>query len=243
LHASVQGQQPAAGTPQQQPGVQSGSGQQQQQQCSQLGLAAHVVPHSAVMAFVWSVIRHVVPVRLLGSRHNRRVLRRAVDRVVRGRRHEVVRLQECLRGLKTTQMPWLMPPQHTAAASAAAGAAARPAAAAAGGGATGRATPSRSYQPVAAAAAAAQAAGASRGTSGLQQQQQQSRARSGVPLSQHLARQRVLSCWVWWALVHLVLPLLRNNFYVTESEPYRQVVFYYRFVCLFLNSWRGLGLF
>jgi hypothetical protein len=30
--------------------------------------------------------------------------------------------------------------------------------------------------------------------------------------------------------VHLVLPLLRDNFYVTESEPYRQVVFYYRFV-------------
>jgi hypothetical protein len=33
---------------------------------------------------------------------------------------------------------------------------------------------------------------------------------------------------MWWVLTQLVIPLLRNNFYVTESEPYRQQVFYYR---------------
>jgi hypothetical protein len=228
----VQGQQQQ----QQLPGVQSGSEQrqqhsstqqqhssmqQQQQQCFQLSLAAHVVPHSAVVAFVWSVICHVVPVRLLGSRHNRRVLRRAVDRVVRGRRHEVVRLQECMRGLKTTHMPWLMSPQHTAGAAAAAAVKLK---------AGGRGVSGRNLKPATAGAAAAAipAAGQSRGLSGAQQQQQQQRARGGVPLSQHLAQQRSLGCWVWWVVVHLVLPLLRNNFYVTESEPYRQVVFYYR---------------
>jgi hypothetical protein len=55
-------------------------------------------------------------------------------------------------------------------------------------------------------------------------------AAAAVPLSLHIAQQRWLGCWVWWLLVHLVLPLLRNNFYVTESEPYRQQVFFYRCV-------------
>jgi hypothetical protein len=143
----------------------------------------------------------VVPVRLLGSRHNRRVLRRAVEGLVRGRRHEVVRLQECMRGLRTSEMPWLETHQHAAAAAAVA-AAGVPAA-----GPTGAAAEVRAAQ---------------------QQQQQRRRRRPVVPLSLHIAQQRWLSCWVWWLLVHFVLPLLRNNFYITESEPYRQSVFYYR---------------
>jgi hypothetical protein len=43
--------------------------QTQQEAC----LAAAVVPHSAVVSYVWSVVRHVVPAALLGSRHNRQV--------------------------------------------------------------------------------------------------------------------------------------------------------------------------
>ena len=31
-----------------------------------------------------------------------------------------------------------------------------------------------------------------------------------------------------WLLGHLLLPLLRAHFYCTESEAYRQEVFYYR---------------
>lgn len=50
----------------------------------------------------------------------------------------------------------------------------------------------------------------------------------GGPVSGFLAHQRWLCCWAWWLLSRFVLPLLRNSFYVTESEPYRQAVFYYR---------------
>jgi hypothetical protein len=84
-------------------------------------------------------------------------------------------------------------------------------------------------------AAAAGAAGSAAGQQQQQQQQQSGRKHtaprgdsSSVPLSLHLAQQRWAGCWVWWLLVHFVLPLLRNSFYVTESEPYRQAVFYYR---------------
>jgi hypothetical protein len=35
-------------------------------------------------------------------------------------------------------------------------------------------------------------------------------------------------CWGRWLLGQFVVPLLRNRLYVTESDPYRQEVFYYR---------------
>jgi hypothetical protein len=38
-----------------------------------LGLKAQVVPHAAVEAYVWGVVRRVVPPALLGSRHNQQV--------------------------------------------------------------------------------------------------------------------------------------------------------------------------
>eukprot|EP00775_Hariotina_reticulata_P002142 gene2142-2461_t len=126
--------------------------QTQQEPC----LASAVVPHSAVVSYVWSVIRHLVPAALLGSRHNRQVLRAAVSSLVRLRRHETVSLQQLMKGLRTSHMDW------------------------------------------------------------------------AKPVSAFLAQQRWLCCWAWWLLSRLVLPLLRNSFYVTESEPYRQAVFYYR---------------
>jgi hypothetical protein len=125
-----------------------------------------------------------VPAALLGSRHNRQVLRAAVDRLVRCRRFEVVRLQQLAAGLKTTHMPWLASRRQQQ----------QQRAAAVGGSIRGRA-----------------AAG-----------------RGAVPCSLLHAQQRWLHAWLWWLLVQLVLPLLRNGFYVTESEPYRQAVFYYR---------------
>jgi hypothetical protein len=70
------------------------------------------------------------------------------------------------------------------------------------------------------APAAAAAAAASRNTSWM----------GGVKVtaSAHASRLRALRCWVWWLYAGFVVPLLRANFYVTESEPYRQHVFYYR---------------
>ncbi len=40
--------------------------------------------------------------------------------------------------------------------------------------------------------------------------------------------QRLLALWVTWLMNELVVPLLRAHFYITESEAYRQQVFYYR---------------
>ncbi|BDA46320.1 probable telomerase reverse transcriptase [Coccomyxa sp. Obi] len=48
------------------------------------------------------------------------------------------------------------------------------------------------------------------------------------PPSGHAAVQRRLALWVRWLLAELVVPLLRAHFYCTESEAYRQQVFYYR---------------
>ncbi len=47
-------------------------------------------------------------------------------------------------------------------------------------------------------------------------------------------QQRVLDMltWVQWLFAHLVLPLLRAHFYITETEPYKNQVFYYRCVVL-----------
>jgi hypothetical protein len=51
---------------------------------------------------------------------------------------------------------------------------------------------------------------------------------AGVPRGQFEARKRSLLCVLWWALVDVVVPLLRANFYVSESEAFKQQVFYYR---------------
>ena len=48
------------------------------------------------------------------------------------------------------------------------------------------------------------------------------------PPSARAALQARLAAWVAWLLGGLAVPLLRASFYVTESEAYRQQVFYYR---------------
>lgn len=44
----------------------------------------------------------------------------------------------------------------------------------------------------------------------------------------HAAVQHRLVLWVRWLLADFLVPLLRAHFYCTESEVYRQEVFYYR---------------
>jgi hypothetical protein len=219
-----------------------------------LGLSACVVPPRAVSNYIWAVVRRVVPPALLGGRRSRAALRRGVDRFVRLRRHETVTLHHLLRGVRTGDMPWLaggggggesgggggsagttqlgtplLPlAQGTTGAAAAAQTAPHPgnqldrqrqrrrqqrerrAAAAAGAAATGG---------VAAAAAGAREGGGGGGGAASRQR---------APRSLHEARRRWLAQWVWWLVTDVVVPLVRNSFYVTESEPYRQQVFYYR---------------
>lgn len=44
----------------------------------------------------------------------------------------------------------------------------------------------------------------------------------------HAAVRQRLILWVRWVLSDFLVPLLRAHFYCTESEVYRQDVFYYR---------------
>ena len=52
-------------------------------------------------------------------------------------------------------------------------------------------------------------------------------ARAVAP-SRAASQQRLLARWIMWLFAKLVVPLLRANFYVTESEAYRYQIFYYR---------------
>jgi telomerase reverse transcriptase len=49
-----------------------------------------------------------------------------------------------------------------------------------------------------------------------------------IPANQAAAHQRVLILWIGWLFSAVVVPLLRTHFFCTESEAYRQQVFYYR---------------
>ncbi|KAH7621700.1 putative Telomerase reverse transcriptase [Nannochloris sp. 'desiccata'] len=49
-----------------------------------------------------------------------------------------------------------------------------------------------------------------------------------IPANQAAAHQRVLILWSGWLFSAVVVPLLRTHFFCTESEAYRQQVFYYR---------------
>lgn len=53
-------------------------------------------------------------------------------------------------------------------------------------------------------------------------------------------RARRLAQWVRWLLCDLAIPLLRCHFYVTESEAYKNLVFYYRRVRLPSVLWSAL---
>ncbi len=46
--------------------------------------------------------------------------------------------------------------------------------------------------------------------------------------TQFAAHQRMVGQWIRWLVGDLVIPLLRNHFYVTESAVHRNKVFYYR---------------
>ena len=49
-----------------------------------------------------------------------------------------------------------------------------------------------------------------------------------IPPSQAAAQQRLVILWLGWLFSVIVVPLLRAHFFCTESEAYRQQVFYYR---------------
>lgn len=186
-------------------------------------LLSGCTPHTAVSAFLWSVLCHIVPPALLGNRHNRSVLLRVLRAFVSLRRHENLTLHQATQGLRTCGFPWLLTPPatsrrtpHTRGAAAGAGAErTNSAPAGAERSDTGRERTNAAH------------GGAERSMANTRAAARQLTARA-VPRSLHLAVQRSLGSWVWWLVAELVVPLIRSTFYVTESEPYKQEVFYYR---------------
>jgi len=51
---------------------------------------------------------------------------------------------------------------------------------------------------------------------------------STIPPNKYTAQRRIFTLWIGWLFSALVVPLIRAHFYCTESEAYRQEVFYYR---------------
>ena len=64
--------------------------------------------------------------------------------------------------------------------------------------------------------------------SGSRQQLQAAGARPAVSRTRHVCDLQALQSVVWWLMAGLVNPLIRAAFYVTETEPYKQQVFYFR---------------
>ena len=50
-----------------------------------------------------------------------------------------------------------------------------------------------------------------------------------IPANQAQHQQQTAVKWLQWYFAHFVVPLLRANFYVTESEACRYEVLYYRY--------------
>ncbi|XXQ38313.1 Telomerase reverse transcriptase [Plasmodiophora brassicae] len=50
----------------------------------------------------------------------------------------------------------------------------------------------------------------------------------GVGARAAISKQTMLAKWLHWLVAELLVPLVRSAFYVTESEPYRNRIFFYR---------------
>lgn len=131
-------------------------------------LATCFVPHTRVTAFVWAVVKRIVPAAMLGDRQCQRRIRCTIDRFVSLRRYEQMSIHQTMQGLKLSRFKWL--------------------------GMVGK----RDHK------------------------------KRGIPPSQAADRQRMLALWLGWLFALIVVPLLRAQFFCTESEAYRQQVFYYR---------------
>jgi hypothetical protein len=126
------------------------------------------------------------------------------------RRYEQMSVHQAVQGLRLSGLPWLQP---LAAASAA----------------RVQTQQQENYPPAVFADEQPAAAAAQPGQPGQPQPPQppQQLQQKQAP-SHHAAQQRQAALWVGWLFAVLVVPLLRAHFYCTESEAYRQQVFYYR---------------
>ena len=65
------------------------------------------VPHKDVSAFVWSVIKRIVPKKLMGGKKAQRVMRRSVTTFVRLKRFESITVHRLMHKLPISDLTWL----------------------------------------------------------------------------------------------------------------------------------------
>lgn len=124
-------------------------------------------PQGCVARFARLVIRQIVPIELLGSRHNLSILLKAVDRFICLRRYETMNLHEVCQGVRLSDCEWLLP--------------------------------------------------------------RSDRALWQRPTQTETSKRRALLYeLLFWLFDGLLVPLLRTNFYATESAKFRNRVLYFR---------------
>ncbi|KAK9798933.1 hypothetical protein WJX73_003177 [Symbiochloris irregularis] len=74
---------------------------------AQRSLLSADTPADRVAAFIWSIIRHIVPQALLGGAHNRSKLRQHLLTFIKLRRWEYLSVHQLLKGLRITELPLL----------------------------------------------------------------------------------------------------------------------------------------
>ena len=134
-----------------------------------------------------------------------RQLHQTLTRFVRLRRHEHMRLHQAAQGLKTSDMEWLKRPQGKRGVR--------------GHWRVHSRIETRPYNTFSFLRVKDHT---------YAHTHTRTHASEGVPRSLHETHQRRVHSLVWWIFTDLVIPLLRMSFYITESEPYKQQVFYYR---------------
>ncbi|KAJ5677257.1 uncharacterized protein N7477_002890 [Penicillium maclennaniae] len=139
-----------------------------------LSLTDYATPASSVSAFCRAVLQKLIPHTFFGDGphgiSNRRIVLKHVDSLIKMRRYESLSLHQVCKGLKVTEIPWLVPPKFYSA---------------------GEKSPKLS-------------------------------------MSDFQKRIQLLHEFIFFIFDSIVIPLVRANFYVTESQTHRCHLFYFR---------------
>jgi telomerase reverse transcriptase len=70
-------------------------------------LCSAFTPYRQVSSFLWSVLKRIIPKEMLGSKHNQKALRKALEQYVSLRRHEIITVHHVMQKMKISEFPWL----------------------------------------------------------------------------------------------------------------------------------------
>jgi telomerase reverse transcriptase len=70
-------------------------------------LCSAFTQYRQVSSFLWSVLKRIIPKEMLGSKHNQKALRKALEQFVSLRRHENITVHHVMQKMKISEFPWL----------------------------------------------------------------------------------------------------------------------------------------